>query len=171
MMKKFVFNGKEIEPAILEEIPVMQYRAGGYAQTAPIKPGNSVELHFEQGDASDSYLEGKQSANTTKRQHNLSDAVAVPGRYPQNNSVTNYDTENCFWGTEDSKYGYRVNEGGKFSLTGSEGELFQILGELLRLLEDDKLTIKDGSSSGSGHALLYSSKYGELAAKIEAMTI
>lgn len=84
------FNGKPVSIPVLTGVPVVLPRAGGFALTFPINPGDGVQLLFQCRDVS-RWLEtgGEQEADSA-RMHDLSDAVAIPGLEPLPQALVNY---------------------------------------------------------------------------------
>lgn len=173
IMYKPTVNGQAVEPPLLKKVPVSQPRAGGFSMTAPLKPGDPLNISFDGADTSDYYETGQQSAGGTKRMNSLSDATATPGRAPGSKALANMDPENMHIGTEDGKSGVRVTPGGKLALEGPGGaeDVMVILSELLDLLTNDKLDVKIGSSKGKVHALENKTQYAALKARLDSMKL
>lgn len=165
-----IVNGEAVSPPILESVPVSQPRGGGFAMTAPIQPGDYVDLTFDDVDTSGFYEGGGQSAPGTQRLNSLSDATATLGRQPSGGALSGYDVANLFVGTEDGSNGLRISRAGLVALDGNGEELFTILSELLGVLAGDVSVVATGSSSGSW-PLQGQGDYSSLKARIDAMKL
>jgi hypothetical protein len=85
ILRPFSQDGETVheELPILPDIPIVWPRAGGYILHMPIAQGDTVLLVFSH-DCTDGWREtGAQSAPGDLRRHSLSNAVAVPGVFPQ----------------------------------------------------------------------------------------
>ncbi|MHB1865552.1 MAG: Gp138 family membrane-puncturing spike protein [Candidatus Saccharimonadales bacterium] len=78
---------------LLQDVPVVLPRAGGFMLSLPIQPGDECILLF-QDLAEDSWWQNGGADNTQpiKRRHSLSDAVAIMGVWSKPNVPANYST-------------------------------------------------------------------------------
>lgn len=174
IMYKPTVNGEAVEPPLLTKVPVAQPRGGGFSMTAPIKPGDAVDLSFDSQDVQDYYRTGEQSAGATKRMNSLSNATATPGRPPATKALPNMDPDNMHVGTEDGKSGMRTSPDGKLALEGPGGaeDLLVIISELLGVLAGETTDVILGSSKALGtHPLTNQSTYAALKARVDSMKL
>lgn len=164
-------NGEPVDMPNLLEVPVQMPRAGGYVFSAPIKAGDGVQLVPQMRDMDNWYLDSGAQQTATQRAFNWSDMIAVPGLNPAAKAMANYDNENVFVGTDDHQNGLRVSPGGTVAIEGNGESLFQILEELLDLLNRDQLQVNYGSSAGTGHELQYRVEYGALRDRLQTMKL
>jgi hypothetical protein len=68
--------------AAIEDVPVQFDGAGGYSETYPLSPGDTVWLTFSDFCLNQYLLTGEMVDPRDDRQHSISDAVAVPGVRP-----------------------------------------------------------------------------------------
>jgi Phage protein Gp138 N-terminal domain len=79
-LPKKLDNGDVLTAPNIVEVPVQFHgsNAGGASFTFPLKPGDPVNLSFQQR-SMEGYLKGSKDAPDDPRQFDLSDCVAIPG--------------------------------------------------------------------------------------------
>ena len=167
------FNGKAVDMPQLLEVPVRFARAGGgMAVTFPVKEGDHVTLR-PQMRSTENYHAEADGAASDARSFNLSDMEAfLEGGESLKDAIPGLDSMNAhFRFNAAGTYGIRGSADGKFKIEGSQGDIMDLLTQVVELLADDTLIINYGSSQGSGHALEHQSQYAEIAAKLRAMTL
>lgn len=166
------FNGKAVDMPNLLEVPVRFERAGGGGMTFPVAAGDKVTLR-PQMRSSENYLADADGEASDARSFNLSDMEAhLAGGESLNDPILGFDNENAHMRWDPAgDYGIRGNAAGKIKIDGSEGDIYDLLVQVVELLAADTLTVKYGSSAGSGHALQYQAQYAQIAAKLRAMAL
>jgi len=86
----------------LLNVPIMVLQAGGFSMTFPIKAGDECIVFFSQRDISLWLENGGQIQTSSKRQLNMSDAVALVGLQSAKKRVVNYDPDNLQIRTENA---------------------------------------------------------------------
>lgn len=138
-------EGNDLPPPDLEEVPVDFGSAGGGRVTFPVKPGDQVMLkpsmRSEEADA-----DGK---TDDRRSAALSDMRAtVEGGNVPGEGLANFDAENTHFGTDSAgNYGLKGNEDGKVGIIGKNGELFDLLNQVLTALKTEPALINTGTYS------------------------
>lgn len=165
-------NGKAIEMPELLEVPVRFSRAGNGGITFPIQVGDKVNLR-PQMRSSESYHTGGDHESSDARYAALSDMEAyLDGGESVTDAMPNFDAENVHVRFDSAgQYGMKGSKDGKMSLEGSEGNVYDLLAQVVELLASDELLIKSGSSIGSGHELQHKAQYAEIGAKLRAMAL
>jgi hypothetical protein len=169
---KPAFNGKAIDMPELLEVPVRFTRAGGGAVTFPVREGDRVTLR-PQMRSTENYHTDDDGVASDRRLFNLSDMEAfLDGGESLSDPIKNFDDKNAHVRFDpEGKHGIRGSEDGKIAIEGKEGNVYQLLAQVVRLLSQDTLVIAYGSSAGSGHALQHQAAYDEIATKLEAMSL
>jgi hypothetical protein len=169
---KPVVNGKKLDMPDLYEVPIDQPRTAGMGITFPIPAGTKVLLS-PQMRAMDDYEEGSGGTAYDARSFHLSNMRAtISGGDSLSNPLANVDPSNFHLRfSVDGSFGLKGSPDGKLQLTGSQGDVIDILAEFMELVASDELLIKHGSSSGSGHQLQNKSALIELAAKMRGMVL
>lgn len=85
---------------MLCDVPVLFPRAGGYFISFPIKPGDFVQLVFNESSIDEWLLGGSSELGSTHR-FTLQGAVAIPGVYPESRSIRGAHEANFVAGKED----------------------------------------------------------------------
>lgn len=165
------FGGEAVDMPQLFEVPMRFQRAGGFVITTPIKPGDKVTLR-PQMRSSENYHGGEDYEASDARTFSLADYEAfLDGGEALTDPIPNFNSENMEIRSADGKFAIEMSEDGKFRMRGAEGNWFDLLASLAELLAADTLTIKYGSSAGSGHALQFQAQYAEIAGKLRAMAL
>lgn len=87
VFKRAYENGDTAEIPVIRNVPVCYPRANQAAITFPIKAQDTVLLLFSQRTLDSWKLKGGKIQPGDSRNHDLSDAVAIPGIYPSTNFV------------------------------------------------------------------------------------
>lgn len=109
MLRKACMDGTQQEFPVLSSVPVAVYGTKGAGVKLPIAAGDYVLLIFSQRQTDDFFNNGQINNTQLSRQFHLSDAVALPGLFPQS------------WneGTTGSGDIQIYNNGGKVTVTAS----------------------------------------------------
>lgn len=163
-------NGTAITMPVLKKVPLNVPRAGNGALTWPIQVGDRLMLR-PQGKTSDGYHSEDKGDQVDSRSFSLADMEAyVSGGNSLKDPIKNYDPDNIhFRADEEGNYGIKMNKDGKVNIKGSQGDIYDLLAQVVELLAADTLVIKYGSSAGSGHELEHRAKYAEIAGKLRSM--
>jgi hypothetical protein len=165
-------NGKPVDMPELLEVPVRFTRAGFGGITFPIQAKDRVTLRPQMRSSEKYHSDDKYEA-TDARSFNLSDYEAhLDGGEPLKDPIPNFDNMNAHIRfNPEGTYGIRGSKDGKVAIQGKEGNIYELLVQVVELLAADTLVIKYGSSSGSGHQLEYQAQYAAIAAKLRAMAL
>lgn len=146
---KPVHNGQKVDMPDLYEVPIDQPRTNGMGMTFPIAAGTRVMLS-PQMRAMDDYEEGSDGGAYDARSFHLStmraslaggDSLAAP--------LENADADNFHLRFNTSgSFGMKGSPDGKFQLAGSEGDVIDLLAEVVETLAVLTTTVSGGSSSG-----------------------
>lgn len=92
--ERLVQDGDEswINIPILVDVPIVLPRAGGYALTMPIKPGDECLVVFADNCIDAWWQAGGVQNQIDLRRHDLSDSFAVLGAWSQPRVIPNYST-------------------------------------------------------------------------------
>lgn len=169
---KPMHNGKKVDMPDLYEVPIDQPRSANAALTIPIPAGTKVMM-APQMRAMDDYEDGEDGTPYDARSFHLSNMRAtLAGGDSLSDPLKNVDPDNMHLRFDpEGKYGVRGSPDGKVKIEGSEGNVYDLLAQVVELLASDTLTIKYGSSAGSGHELEHKAKYAEIAGKLRAMAL
>lgn len=167
-----VVNGQKLEMPELIEVPLDQPMTANGGMTFPIPVGTPVML-TPQMRALDDWEEGGDAAAYDARSFHVSTMRAsVTGGEALSQEIEGIDLENFHLRFNASgSFGMKGSPDGKFQLNGAQGDVFDILAEVVELLASDTLLINYGSSAGSGHELQFKAQYAVLAAKLRAMVL
>ena len=133
---------------ILEDVPVVFSRSGGYALTMPVNIGDSCHVIFSDRSL-DIWLDtGVIADSGDSRIHALSDGIAYLGLSAFTNSLPAFSSTQVELRTENGDTKLSMNEHG-FDMSNSTQSLFDIIEELLTLLARTKAVVLRGSSRGS----------------------
>ena len=78
---------------ILEDVPIIMPRAGGWVITLPIKPGDECMVVFQDLCIDGWWFRGDIQNWNDLRRHDLSDAIAIFSPWSQPNVISNYITD------------------------------------------------------------------------------
>lgn len=84
---------------VLCDVPVVFPRAGGFFISFPIKPGDFVQLIFNEVDIED-WLDDSSPTIACSQRFTMHGAVAIPGVYPQTNTLLGAHEANLVIGKE-----------------------------------------------------------------------
>lgn len=115
---KQTFGDKELTAPELQSVPVLHPRGGGFGMHFPMQAGDPVTLLFASRSRDTFQKDGQDISNAPGRMHDLSDAVAIPGGYPDDSPMTGVNGSDFFVGSNDGKKGTKVTPAGEVSLTG-----------------------------------------------------
>lgn len=165
-------NGEKVDMPDLYEVPVDMPRSGNAALTMPVPAGTKVML-TPQMRAWDEYEEGEDATPYDARSFHLSNMRAsLAGGDSLSDPLPNVDASNTHMRFDpDGKYGLKGSPDGKVRLDGAQGNIYELLAQVVELLASDTLVIKHGSSIGSGHQLEHKAQYAEIAGKLKAMAL
>lgn len=166
------FNGKAVDMPQLLEVPVRFPRAGGGGVTYPVQAGDKVTLRPKMRSSENYHTDGDGAASDN-RSFNLSDMEAyLDGGESLTDPIQGFDPDNTHVRADpEGNFGLRMSQSGKVKLDGSEGNIYTLLAQAIRLIGSDQLQINHGSSSGSGHALHNAAAILEIADKLDAMAL
>ena len=169
---KPIHNGKPVDMPELEEIPVRFQKAGGFTITTPIKAGDKVALRPQSRSSEEFHTGGDYSSPSDSRNSSLSDYEAfLDGGEPATDPIPNFNNSNLEIRTANGDFKIEMSEDGKFKIDGSQGNIYDLLAQVVELLASDTLVINYGSSAGSGHQLQHQSQYSTIAGKLRSMAI
>lgn len=165
-------NGAAVAMPELLEVPVRFPRAGRGAVTFPVQPGDRVTLR-PQMRSTENYHEGADFEASDSRSMALSDMEAfLDGGEPLTDPIAAFDPANTHIRFDaGGQYGLRGSHEGKIRLEGKEGDIYDLLVQVVELLASDSLNITFGSSAGSSHALQHRSQYLDIATKLREMAL
>ena len=118
-------DGSVEDQPVISEVPVQFLRSGGAKITTPIKAGDTGLLFFCDRDIGQWVSSGNEGAPQSKRTHNISDAVFVPG--VQGGGVSS-DPDNLVLEHNGGKV--VINDDGKIAI-GKGEELLALLDEVI----------------------------------------
>lgn len=127
-------DGSLVDLPTLEDVPVAFPRANSAAITFPLKKGDVVLLIFSQRCLDQWKISGGTVAPNNARLHDISDAIAIPGVYPSNDSVPIEPTKLAVR-YKNSKV--LLSENGDIEIVGKKG--------LIKVGKDGKITIGNGT--------------------------
>ena len=139
---------------ILQRVPVIHPRGGGFFVHFPIAKGDFVMLVFQEA-AIDQWRAkgGRESHPSDLRKHALGNAVAYPGLYPTSKKLASAHATNLVIGSESGPE-IHVQPGGQIRL-GSAGEtslvaLADLVATELTRIKSDITTLKSATHAVAG---------------------
>lgn len=165
-------NGQPVKMPVLDEVPFRFPRAGQGAITFPVEVGDKVSLR-PQMRSTENYHDGSQFTPSDTRSFALSDMEAyMDGGERLTDPIKNFDPANTHIRFDpEGKYGVRGSKDGQVKIEGRQGNIYDLLTQVVELLAADGLNVGYGSSAGTGHALQHRSQYAEIAAKLRDMAL
>lgn len=165
-------NGQPVDMPNLLEVPIQFARGGNSAITHPMPPGTKVQLTPQMRSQENWDVDSDGAANDTRSFH-LSDMVAtLAGGDSLSDPLPNVDPDNThIRANADGTFGMKLSPDGKFEIVGTEGNVYKLLAQAIRLIGGDQLQINYGSSAGSGHALQNRAEILAIADKLDAMAL
>lgn len=165
-------NGEAVDMPELQEVPIRFPRMGGFVVTTPVKEGDIVTLRPQMRSSEEYHSGGSYETPGDNRSMSLSDMEAfLDGGEPISNPITNFNSDNLEIRSADGSFKIEMSEDGKFKIEGAQGNIYDLLAQVVELLASDTLNISYGSSSGTGHALENQAQYAEIAGKLRAMAL
>ena len=166
------FNGKPVDMPDLLEVPVRFARGGGgMAVTFPVKADDRVTLRPQMRSTENYHTEDDGSASD-RRSFNLSDMEAfLEGGESLNDPIQGFDSMNAHMRFNASgTYGLRGSPDGKIKIEGNQGDIYDLLVQVVEILGAETTTVTFGSSTGT-HPLTHQGQFAALAAKLRAMAL
>ena len=165
-------NGTPVDMPELLEVPVRFPRMGGFVVTTPVKSGDMVTLRPQMRSSEEFHTGGAYETPGDTRSMSLSDMEAfLDGGESLANPIENFNSDNLEIRSADGRFKIEMSEDGRFKIDGAQGNVFELLGDLLDALATDNLTINYGSSAGSGHQLQNRNIYESIRDKFRAMQL
>ena len=122
-------NGDVVALPVISKVPVMFPRTKSAWIKLPVKPGDSVMLHFAERSI-ERWLDKNEPVDPQSgNRFDINDAIAVPGFFAFGDAIEPLEAEGCL---EIANGGGRlaVDDEGKFSLENSAGELLKQIQDL-----------------------------------------
>lgn len=168
---KPIHNGKPVDMPQLLEVPVDLPRTGNAGITFPIPPGTRVML-APMMRSMDNYDVDDDGAPSDARSFSLSDMRAtIVGGDSLKSPMENVDPDNTHIRfSTDGSFGIKGSPDGKIAITGSEGNIYDLLAQVVELLGTETTTVSGGSSSGIW-PLTHQAQFAEIAAKLRSMAL
>lgn len=165
------FNGKPVDMPELLEVPVRFARAGNGALTYPVAPGDKVVLRPKMR-SSELYHTDGDGAASDARSFSLSDMEAhLDGGESLQDPIPNFDAANTHLRFDpDGNFGVRGSADGKVAIEGAEGNLYDLLVQVVELLAGETTTVSGGSSTGIW-PLTHQAQFGIIAAKLRGSAL
>lgn len=156
---------------VLDNVPVVFPRSGGAGLTFPVNSGDTCLLVFCERSLDLWLTVGGQVNPDDNRKFDLSDAIAIMGIFPFNESSTAENNNDVLLTYADSKI--RIKQNGAIlietastvAIGTSTNELLKIISDLLNSLENSVTTAVGTPIQGALPALIYSN----LKAQVEAI--
>lgn len=169
---KPVHNGQPVDMPNLYEVPVEMPRTANAGLTFPVPAGTKVRLTPGMR-SSEKYDTENDGQPPDARSFHLSDMRAsLIGGDSLTDPMKNVDAENTHMRFDpEGNYGLKGSPDGKVRLDGAEGNIYDLLAQVVELLAADTLQINYGSSAGTGHELQFKAQYAEIAGKLRAMAL
>lgn len=171
LIKKRKWDGSDLEFPELIDVPVDLPRTGNAGLTFPIPPGTRVTL-TPQMRSMENYDTEDNGAQSEPRSFNLSDMRAsIAGGDSAADAMQNVDADNTHLRFDaGGQYGLKGSPDGKVALHGSEGNIYEILADVVEILGQLTTTVSSGSSSGVW-PITQQAQLAALAAKLRAMQL
>ncbi len=168
---KPIHNGQPVDMPQLFEVPVDLPRTGSAAITMPIPAGTKVML-APMMRSMDNYDTDGDGSPFDGRSFHLSDMRAtIAGGDSVSAPLANVDPDNTHirFNTSGS-FGMRGSPEGKIAIEGSEGNIYDLLVQVVELLGGETTTISSGSSTGIW-PLTHQAQFATIAAKLRSMAL
>ncbi len=112
-------RGKDVDFPTLVGVPIRSLKTATFFFSIPIEVGDFVKLTFMERSI-DSWLEsGEIKQADSVRQFSLSDAIAEPCMYHQDDVIPNFDGDNLVLGLNDGSAFIKITPSGDIYLNGS----------------------------------------------------
>lgn len=165
-------NGEAVDMPELAEVPVRFHKAGGFTITTPIKVGDKVALRPQMRSSEEFHTGGSYETPGDARSMSLSDMEAfLDGGEPATDPIPGFNNTNLEIRTASGDFKIEMSEDGKFKIDGAQGNIYDLLAQVVELLASDELHIKNGSPTPHGHALQNQPQYAEIAGKLRSMAL
>ncbi len=164
-------NGSFIDMPVLYEVPIDQPRSGNSGLTFPIPAGTKVELR-PQMRAMDDYDDGGEGMAFDARSFHISNMRAsLSGGNALSDTLPNADPDNVHLRfSPDGDFGIKGSPDGKFKIDGKEGNLYELLVQVVEILGSETTTVSSGSSAGVW-PLTHQAAFAALAAKLRGSAL
>lgn len=164
-------NGKAVQMPQLLEVPVDLPRTGNAGITFPIPAGTKVMLTPAMR-SMESYDEENDGEASDSRSFHLSDMRAsIAGGDSLSDPLPNVDPDNMHLRFDpEGKFGIKGSPDGKVKIEGSEGNVYDLLAQVVELLGAATTTVSGGSSTGVW-PITQQPEFAEIAAKLRAMAL
>ncbi|KQT52229.1 MULTISPECIES: Gp138 family membrane-puncturing spike protein [unclassified Aureimonas] len=172
LMKRL--NGVPTSLPELHDVPVRFTRAGGGSVTYPIAAGDKVTLRPQMRSSEAFHSDGGDDgyAASDGRSFNLSDMEAfLDGGESLTDPIPNFDPRNLHIRANASgSFGMKMSQDGKVAIEGAEGNVYDILAQVVEILGVLTTTVSGGSSAGIW-PITQQPELAALAAKLRAMAL
>lgn len=128
-------NNPQWVTIVVEDVPVVFPRAGGFSITFPVVPGDECLLVFADACIDAWYVNGGVQAQMAKRRHSLSDAFALFGPWSQKRTLANYSTSSLQIRANNGSVSIDITDG-KITITAPEVEVVASGGTAQSLLQE-----------------------------------
>ena len=136
-LKRKYPDGSVVERPLIPNVPVAFPRGGGASMTFPLKKGDSVLLVFSMRSLDVWKSKGGVVDPQDARKFHITDAVAIPGGYPESKPEPRASSSNLRIQIGDSEI--EMQPGAKFKIGKIGGdELFDLMSQFLQLMLDAK---------------------------------
>lgn len=168
---KPIHNGKPVEMPVLLEVPVDLPRTANAGITFPIPAGTRVML-APMMRSMDNYDVDDDGTPSDARSFSLSDMRAtIVGGDSLKLPLENVDLQNTHIRfSADGSYGMKGSPDGKVGIYGAEGNIYDLLAQVVELLGAETTTVSGGSSEGIW-PLTHQAQFAAIAAKLRAMAL
>lgn len=164
-------NGVPVDMPVLYEVPIDQPRSGNAALTFPVPAGTKVELK-PQMRAMDDYDDGGEGEPYDARSFHISNMRAsLSGGNALSDPLPNADPDNVHLRfSPDGDFGIKGSPDGKIKIEGKEGDLYDLLVQVVEILGSETTTVSSGSSAGIW-PLTHQAQFAALAAKLRGSAL
>ena len=166
-----IHNGVAVTMPVLYEVPIDLPRTANAGLTFPIPNGTKVML-TPQMRAIDEYEEGGFGDPYDARSFHLSNMRAsIAGGDSLSAPLPNVDPENTHLRfSPDGDFGIKGSPDGKVAIEGKEGNLYDLLVQVVEILGSETTTVSSGSSAGAW-PLTHQAQFAALAAKLRGSAL
>lgn len=168
---KPLHNGEAVDMPELYEVPIEFPRTGNSALTSPIPAGTRVMLNPSMR-SRENYDTEDDGTPSDQRAFHLADMRAtITGGDSLSDPIPNVDPDNTHMRFDkDGNFGLKGSPEGKVRLDGSEGNIYDLLAQVVELLGAETTTVSSGSSTGIW-PLTHQAQFAAIAAKLRAMAL
>ena len=166
-----IHNGVAVTMPVLYEVPIDLPRTANAGLTFPIPNGTKVML-TPQMRAIDEYEEGGFGDPYDARSFHLSNMRAsIAGGDSLSAPLPNVDPENTHLRfSPDGDFGIKGSPDGKVAIEGKEGNIYDLLVQVVEILGSETTTVSAGSSAGVW-PLTHQAQFAALAAKLRGSAL